>query len=166
MSKSSLNPSVTDVIQNFLNLSLNACSLFATFPAEAVEGIKDGIAVRGGGECERCLDEVLKCSARAGRDDLRVAWGRYVGFTEESELESESDSADEDSDLGSSSIGVLAGLLAGETSSPDEDDESDEEDSETARLFLFLLRFLATGLAGAGAMMFKIRKSSTHPIEA
>jgi hypothetical protein len=153
-----LNPSATDAIQNFLNLSFKICSFCASSSAEPVEGMKDGIvAAGGGGEGDLRLDANCICCVWSGTVVCcGVVKGFEVGLTEESELESESDSEEEDEDSIDSFAAFFAvnGLLDFGTSSADEDEESEDEDDdeeEAARLFLFLLRFLP--VAGTGAMV-------------
>jgi hypothetical protein len=158
-SRSSLKPSATDAIQNFLNLSFNICSFCASFSTEPLEGMNDGIVtVGGGGDGDRCLDKVFVwlgtpvCCAAKGWNDC---------WTKESELESESDSEDEDED-GEDSFSVVcapSGLRLGVGTSSSEDEESEEDDDdEAARLFRFLFRFLAGALVDAGPMLVMVRR--------
>jgi hypothetical protein len=153
-----LNPSATEAIQNFLNLSFKICSFCASFPADPLDGMKDGIVeVRMGGEGDRRLDTTFVCCVWSGLMACCVAKGLEDGWLEESELEPESDSEDDDSDSDSEdcfpAIFPANSLLGVRTSLSDEDDEDESDsDDEAARLFLFLLRFLAGALAGAGPM--------------
>jgi hypothetical protein len=153
-SRSSLKPSATDVIQNFLNFSFKICSCCASSSTEPPEGMNDGIVAAGrGGDGDRCLDNVFfwlgtpVCCAAKGWNDC---------WTEESELESESDSEDEDEDEEDSFAVFCApsDLFGVGASSSEEDEESEsEEDDEAARLFRFLIRFLAGALVDAGPML-------------
>ena len=161
-SRSSLKASATDAIQNFLNLSFKICSFCASLSVEPVEGMKDGIVTTGGGgdgdrrfdaDCVFCASSAMVvCCAVKGLDDGRV---------EELELESESDSEDEDDDSEDSFEApdfAINGLIDFGSSSADEDEESEDtdDDEEAARLFLFLLRFLAGALTGPGAMLVMV----------
>ena len=120
--------------------------------------MKDGIVVVGReGVGDRRPVTTFACCVWSGMMACCVAKCSEDGWLEESELEPESDSEDEDSDSDSEdcfpAVFAANSLLGVGTSSSDEDEEEDSDsDDEAARLFLFLLRFLAGALASAGPM--------------
>jgi hypothetical protein len=126
-SKSSLNPSATEAIQNFLNFSLNICSFFEASFVELFCGMNGGIIAGGG-------DGDMDCFPRRAF---------LSGSGLDPKLEEESDDSEDSSSCGGG--GFIFSL-----SEDDEDVESEDEDEDAARLFRFLLRFLAA--AGFGPL--------------
>lgn len=157
-SKSSLNPSATDVNQNFLNFAFIACSFFALSSASAL-GKNEGISV-GGGDGE---GENLRVGFFNGSDAIGFVL-RCEGLASSSSEDEEEDEDEEDkSESEESSSGGETAFLAGigegfgsVVSSLESESDDDEDESEDAALrFLFLTRFLGAGLATpAGGMVW------------
>lgn len=154
-SKSSLNPSATEVIQNFLNLSFKTCSFSAAFGAPE-PGKKEGIGAGGG-----VGDGDLRLSTRVGMIVALVeaacpAGG--FGGTSESESSDSEEEDDEDADSNGCRVGadfleetVFVMVIFASSPEEEESEESpDDEDDEATRRLRFLLRFRdgAAGLAG------------------
>ena len=106
-SRSSLNASATDAIQNFLNRSFRTCSSCCPDPATPFRGKNGGIGAGGGvGDSDRraaCLRAASE--AACGESCL-------VGSAAESLSESESESDEEGEEEDGASLGSGCGFLA------------------------------------------------------
>lgn len=161
-SKSSLNPSATDVNQNFLNRALISCSFFS-LSSELAAGRNEGISVGGGdGDGENLRVDFFNGSEAVGLV-LRCEGLASSSSSDDDEEEDEEDES-ECEESGSDGVGAfLAASFGGVVSSSESDEDEDEEESEDAALrFLFLTLFLGAGFAATAGGMAKVRSRTQY----
>lgn len=153
-SRSLLNASATDAIQNFLNRARRASSLCEGFSGDRKAGIE---FVVGGGDGERSLRRVS--------GTVEVSSSTATGASDAARLDADSSSDEDvsssDSELscgGSETLG-LAGTLRVMTGTegPEDDEEAesesdDDEDEEATRRLRFRVRFFGCSFGFGGAM--------------
>lgn len=143
-SRSSLNPSATEAIQNCRNLSFNFCSSSSDFVPPWLEGRNEG-SVAGGGDGDTVILRVVMGAAAFSSCLPRAVIG-LLPSSSELESEDESDDSDEEDSSADTCLAIGGGLTTVGVSSSELESELEEDSLEDAALLLrFLFRFLCVG---------------------